>query len=278
MLRSLAIVPLLLLVLGMQGHAKTQDTKQATNGDHPSPATAPVIPQQANRPALQDKNKGHIDADVRVISSPAKDRYDKAAFWVNIALVGVGIGGIIVAGITLLKIERQTKATEIASEAAARSTAAYINKERSRLFIRNKISANFEVAFRAANWGKSPARITYGFVGCELFKTTEKFREIPQYDNGEDPRHYAQDEWIPENKARWIGSYDASYVSIADNPELYESVMSGELRLWFYGVVRYRDSVSEEEHEVRFCYRSFVRRDGKHFLLADGPAAYRLET
>jgi hypothetical protein len=275
MLRSLAILVVILTPTQtpvdtprQRGSQQDHASHDAAKGNDVSPSA--TQPPTEFRPVFQAP-KWEPKSD----PTQQKPGYWKEAFGPaylsNWALVLVG-------GVAGFLAWRTLNSIEIQSEAAAKSTAAYINKERSRLFIRKHISSDFEATFRAANWGFSPARITYGFVGCEIFSPTEKFREIPEYDNGEDSSVYAQDEWIPANKIRRIGSYDASYVSTIDTPHLYDSVMSGELILWFYGVVRYRDSVSEDEHEVRFCYRCYPAKNGRHSLFSAGPEAYRLET
>jgi hypothetical protein len=58
-------------------------------------------------PAQQAPNS-HAEADVRVVSTPPKDRYDKAAFWINAALAGVGFIGVGIGIGTLLFLRSQT--------------------------------------------------------------------------------------------------------------------------------------------------------------------------
>jgi hypothetical protein len=74
-----------------------------------------------------------------------------------------------------------------------------------------------------------------------------------------------------------VGYKENDYISAVETPELYEWIMSGKETLWFYGVVRWVDSVSEDEHEIRFCYKCSPSRQGKHLLFEDGPVAYRGE-
>lgn len=195
----------------------------------------------------------------------------------SIGLFVAGIVGIIVAIRTLIAIKRQADLMERQTVAAAKSTAAFINKERSRVFIRAEVADDFCATFHAVNRGLSPARITYGFVGCEIFSNKEKFSEIPDY-TGDDPAWiFGQNEWVLPKQESMIGDYRADYISATENPELFKSVMSGEDRVWFYGVVRYSDSVSEDEHEVRFCYKTGIRDDGSLYISPDGPEAYRRE-
>jgi hypothetical protein len=112
MLKNLTILALTLCVLSVQTHAQPDKAQQTHKGDNPSFPTATVVPQDGNSPSLQTESKNHVDADVRVISAPNKDGYERIAFWANLALVAVGIGGIVVAVCTMKKIERQTKAAQ----------------------------------------------------------------------------------------------------------------------------------------------------------------------
>lgn len=112
MLKYLAVFALLLYVFLVQAHAQTNNAQQASKSQQPAPKTAPVVIQNSNSPSLQYPHQENVPKDVRVVSAPAKDRYDKAAVIANLALVLVGIGGIVVAVCTMQKIERQTKAAQ----------------------------------------------------------------------------------------------------------------------------------------------------------------------
>jgi len=160
-----------------------------------------------------------------------------------------------------------------------RQTKSFINKERSRLFLTSEITPDFEITVTAVNRGQSPARVTYKFVGCEILDKGESLPDIPRYtERGEPAEDYAWDEWaIPKRPIR-IGRYDASYIVDPKNPELNGSVLSGKYVVWFYGIVIYQDSVSEDEHSIKFCYRCSLFENGKPWLLDDGPATYRGET
>jgi len=107
MLKKSAISVLALLILFAQGYTQTQKTPQGTKSDLPLPAAASITPQQNDRPTFSSEHEKHVVADVRVVSNPQKDRYDLAVFWANMVLAGVGIGGIIVALVTLGKIKNQ---------------------------------------------------------------------------------------------------------------------------------------------------------------------------
>jgi hypothetical protein len=193
-------------------------------------------------------------------------------------IVWVTVAYTVVALLTLGAIWEQVRQMKRQTDAATRNAAAFINKERSRLFISSNITQEFRVTVTAANRGQSPARVTYKFVGCEIFDADQGLQEVPEYtDWGEPPEDYICDEWVLPHKSTKVGHYDAGYISASDNPGLYNSVMGGEKKVWFFGIIRWLDSVSEDEHEIRFCYRCEPRKAGRYWLTEDGPAAYRLE-
>lgn len=159
-----------------------------------------------------------------------------------------------------------------------RQTKTFINKERCRLFLTSEITQDFEIKITAVNRGQSPARVTYKFVGCEILDEDESLPDIPRYTEwGEPADDYASDEWAVPKRPIHVGRYDASYIVDPKNPELNESVMSGKCVVWFYGIIIYQDSVSEDEHSIKFCYRCSPTQDGKISISEDGPAAYRGE-
>lgn len=86
------------------------------------------------------------------------------------------------------------------------------------------------------------------------------------------------DEWVLPGKPIEVGTCDNSFISRSDNPELYDEITNGQMVVWYYGIIRWIDSVSEDEHAIRFCYRCSPRESGKHRLWEDGPQAYRSET
>jgi hypothetical protein len=275
--------------------AQSADQGQSQGQDNQATASAaPSLVEKLKQPTPTDPHSGQVAGEdkehsVKLTSLPSVTLTDKPkGFWDHVLDWGPWVSNfllVVVGGfqVWLLKrtwktIERQADLLERQTDAAARSTEAFINKERSRLFIRAEISDDFVATFYAVNRGLSPARVTYGFVGCEIFDKEEKFSAIPEYTNGDPAWVFSQNEWLlPERESR-IGSYAADYISESENPELHESVISREYTVWFYGVVRYSDSVSEDPHEVRFCYETGFNIRGKKYLSASGPHAYRKET
>jgi hypothetical protein len=88
---------------------------------------------------------------------------------------------------------------------------------------------------------------------------------------------FKQDEWVLPKRETRVSTAEADFIDPIDAPDLFKSVMSREDKVWLYGVVRYSDIVSEEEHEVRFCFEINIRGDGSTYLFPGGPETYRGE-
>ena len=110
MLKALVLFLLTLLVVHVETHSQTHKAQSEAQSSKPTlPIAASVVPKQNNGQTLQPKNDDHVDADIRIISAPARDLYDRAGFWISVVLVTVGVAGIIVAICSLRAIGRQAE-------------------------------------------------------------------------------------------------------------------------------------------------------------------------
>lgn len=133
MLKRLAILTVLFFVanVGLPSLGETPNAKadpnasEAQNAPSQRPATftTSAIPQPSNSPALDSNSNQKAN----------KDGWDKAGVLSNYLLAIIGIGGIVVALRTLRKLERQTKATEDAADAAR---GALITTQRPKLHVK----------------------------------------------------------------------------------------------------------------------------------------------
>jgi hypothetical protein len=117
MQKRLAIAALALIVI--QAYAQVHKARSGQNSQNPSTLVASASQQQNSNPSLQAKPEEHIKADVWVMQSPPKDRYDKAAFGISAALAGIGALGIVIAIWTVLTIKAQVNT--------------FVSKERARI-------------------------------------------------------------------------------------------------------------------------------------------------
>ena len=134
MLKGLAITGVLFagLFVCVDAQRTSYPTSKTQTSQQPSPSVSQVTVKKDDAPALQtNTNKeqaGNKDKPLW-IALPAKDVYDWIAYVANLLLVAVGMAGIVVAACTLVKIERQTEATEnaaIATQASAEATEASV--------------------------------------------------------------------------------------------------------------------------------------------------------
>ncbi len=112
MLKLLAIFALSILIFSVRANAQANNAEVTAKYTEPSITASAIVAQQSTSYKIQDKEDNQVNADIRVVSTPEKDFYDKAPFWINLILAVIGTLGIGAAFKTLHKLERQTKATE----------------------------------------------------------------------------------------------------------------------------------------------------------------------
>ena|GEM_PF-4194301 len=174
MLKILAFLALTFYVFPMQTYAQSNKTHKATKGDNPVPPAPPaIVPKQDASPNLQPKPKAHVDADVRVISTPGKDGYDRAAFWVNIALAFVGFCGVVVGVCTVLFIKAQV----IEMRRQRIITQKTLNAIKLQANLMKRQADAMDKQNRAMR-DKERARVEIKALGMELTRVTEDFWHI----------------------------------------------------------------------------------------------------
>jgi hypothetical protein len=277
MRKYLAVFVLVLAVVPLQADNQANQAQQATHSGKPSPPVSAIAPQQASGQTVQPAQENHVDADVRIVGVPGKDRYDKAAFWATIALVFVGFAGIGVGVGTLLILRRQTKATEDAANAALLNAQALIKAERAWIMVdlewpnSSKPTQTFSnsgepitsVPFllRCFNEGKTPCWITGKRVCAQIVDTIPGKPEM---------------EKLP---AMWTG---LDPVKVGKEASLLQGAtgLSGHLRddqtLIIWGVVTYRDAFNENL-ETLWGYYCQPKTGGPH-LHRIHEAAYNRNT
>lgn len=159
----------------------------------------------------------HVQDDVWVIKAPEKDRWDKAAFVVSVVLVGIALFGVIYAKRTLLAIEGQLAEIKAAGLQTDRMIAnagkhadAAINAARPFVMIEATRKGDF-IEFRAVNYGKSPAKITYynPVTKATAVPVGEELPDKPSYGIHYDNDHteIMNVQWLAPKKDMQVGSY-----------------------------------------------------------------------
>jgi hypothetical protein len=120
-LKKLVILALMFCVIPFSHADNAAPASGTAQGQKPANSTTSAAVQEHRGSNFQQDGSPNQTTNepkaVRVIL-PAKDNYDKATFWISVILAIVGTGGIVVAVLTMRKIERQTKATEESVKAA----------------------------------------------------------------------------------------------------------------------------------------------------------------
>lgn len=254
---------------------------------------------QANSTPIAAKSEtGNVTCQVAVDSTPAKDRYERVAFWGNIALVLVGFGGVVVGVRSLAYLRRQTEATRVAADAALTQANHIAKSERAWIEV---IPFNWSIEFfpmwekgdplpegplaavpishqfvaRIKNVGRTPAKIEGISVQYLRSPKSAQYMES-EPDLGE--IHTENFFLLPngEMAATAILSPERGVLTKAQ----VEAIKDGRQFLYAYGVVKYRD-VYDCEHETRFGYTyrtpefHMVVKDGKIERISVGTAAFQ---
>lgn len=185
--------------------------------------------------------------------------------WPNWALVLVGIGATLVAWRTLGDIREQTTllgqyvratnegvdATRKSADAALKSAQAIVNAERPWMIIELTpipgVPWTGYISFRAWNRGRTPAEIT-DYQGEFFFHgNDEEFPAEPTFRPWE--RLYR--EYISPGNSVFVYGFD---LGGSMPPDQWQWMEKEKKRLYFKGRIVYRDLITYEEHETRFCY------------------------
>lgn len=204
------------------------------------------------------------------------------------ALVWVGWRGIGAAVRTLAAVERQaealsrqavelrdlTRLTADTARSAAATTQALVHSARAWIVLEPSISGRAEtltVDVRAINLGRSPAQIVSQSADAQVLDAHETLPDAP-------PQEFEAHSGSHPVPVRWIGpSADFTACTYycgslaAERPQEFREIRDGKKRLVLAGVVRYRDTTSEEVRESRYCYSIFAAGGG---LSAFGPTAW----
>jgi len=185
MLKRLVVLAVTLVLVGLCGNAQTHKTEQAQGNQQPSSPVSDAQVKQNESPAAQPKSETHIQADVRVIDAPAKDRYDKATFWINFVFTIMVISGVGVGICTLIYLRKQADEMRLQRKVMVRSLRAMreqgerenktiVLQYRPRVIVRNAKAIGLgiesgspgvcKLEFLLVNTGGSPAHIIEGSI------------------------------------------------------------------------------------------------------------------
>lgn len=255
-MRCLAICALAIVlpIYGQEERPKAAaDKNQPQSAKAPSPPPAPSAVNQQTAPAQEDRASDNPKSYLSRLFSPEN--------LPNIGLVIAGIVGIFIALRTLKTIERQTKATEDAAEAALLSAKALLDAERPWLSVtveQTKGSAPL-YRFSVKNLGRTPAMV----IGTSTVRVVcEALPEVAEYPDGMSAVESAREE---SGEARLLAP-DESWRFIAMDMSglepgwplgqlAFDDLKAGKRNFFYFGKVQYRDVFAPAVlHETHFCY------------------------
>jgi hypothetical protein len=256
MLKRLAILGLLFTCLPVYGQEKTPkpqgDQKQPERVKQSAPNSPSVsvinsVDQQASN-GKRDDTHNQPDTYLHHLILPETIA--------NVGLFIVGVVGAFLALGTLKNIERQTKAGEIAANAALLNAQAVINAERPWLLITIKPRMGPMGGFtvHARNKGRTPAMITAAHIGFISVKKVSDLPDIPPYGTG----RLVQDRIIIPGSAARIIWFDGGTVSRSLGENYPRFTWEGEI--YVFGTILYRDLADPSLtsiHETRWIGRYF---------------------
>jgi hypothetical protein len=285
MRKGLAIQALVFMFLSLFPYVHAQDRFQAhktAQSQNPSDNAPAAVPQKANPAVLQQQTSAQQFADepksVRIIPSP-KDKYDFITFGASIVLTAVGIFGVFAAIITLRKLERQTKGTEDAANAALKQIQLMKDKERAWITVEVlpietlQFGSNHNrVMLKFSNIGVTHAFNVYaeGDARAIVFENTELMKgfliKIPRIfinkPEFEPPPFELEDLLVP-TVLQSGASYGDTWVAFIFPEEWQNAILlRPQIAIEVRGEIRYQD-VFGDNHSTKFSYDVRISKWGE---------------
>jgi hypothetical protein len=303
MLKDLAVLAMLLAIPQAQVSASGQ-TNSHTGANRPAAAAVPstsvpstATPAPAVTPDLSTDcpgpNCNYQPSHITVATpAPAPSPWslpDRLKWGTEVVLVLLGYGGIMVALSTLRKIERQSRYSEAAAQAAAESSQAalayaqaILHAERPWVLVTIVPSRSIENGFTviATNRGRSPAQIVSAAEGTSIVADEPNLPVAPEFKPGEPDNSLASIILLPGEFMN-LKSFSRDDVrGLCYTEEGLLRVENWEERIFLYGKVVYRDlmgPVDHQTHETGWCCR-YIHGRQKSGLVMAGPQEYNLHT
>ena len=155
------------------------------------------------------------------------------------------------------QMKEQTTASKDAASAALLNAKALINAGRPWLLIDPKRSGEGKFTaftFKAINRGRSPAEVINSGFEMMTPRLDEELPDEPYFGQGAAPNaQWVHTKWLAPGDDYVVDSYSVSYI-VEGDPGLWTELNDGTRKLILMGFVRYRDTISNEVHESRYCY------------------------
>lgn len=166
-------------------------------------------------------------------------------------------------------------AAKASADTALLHAQAIINSERPWLFITiNKpvqIPWQTNVVFTATNQGRTPAEVIMWQVEWAYRESEHKWEQTPSYSM--QGSEFVYKKYLAKGDAFEVFEFNCRDIF---NDDSWQEHLKTRRRLTFYGHVVYRDLITRDEHETRFCY--WLSPAEWVGLIAGGPSEYHKHT
>jgi len=253
-------VALLLLAFALPspGHEgkdqpKTAQTSYSGKASADGKGQTPALPQVSTTAQTDDEGRNK-----KSDAAPEPKPLMSNAEWVmsGLTFVYVLLTGVYVSysAKTLRDIatRQQLDISQQIAEATTLNAKARISSERSWIIVSPERTVHQVWTFdlRAVNHGNSPAEILWVFQDELVVEFGEDPPDEPYY--GPDVV-FTHRQWIPCGDGFYVQKLKAN-LPRRDDPAEFAALQANEKWLWVYGIIRYRDGLSRDVHETRFCY------------------------
>jgi hypothetical protein len=299
-LKALAVFAMLLAIpqAELAAHGQTNNQSGAKiQGQPPSPSSIAAPPAVGGPPATPNCEAGgpcdyqpsHITVATPAPAPAPWPLQDRITWGANVLLALLGYAGIMVAVSTLRKIERQTKYSEAAAQAATDSAQAallhaqaILHAERPWVLVTIVPSRSIENGFTviATNRGRSPAQVVAAAEETRIAIDESELPAVPEYEPKEQVTPFVSIILLPGEFMNIKSFCREDAKGLCDTEERFRRVENWEERIFIYGKVVYRDLLapaSEPAHETGWCCR-YIHGRQKSGLVMAGPQEYNLHT
>jgi len=295
-LKDLAVLAMLLALPQAQLPAGAQSVNRpapaAVQPAASAPATSPT-PSPAVRPDCPngpcDEQPTHISIATPAPAPAPWPVQDRILWGANILLALLAYAGIMIAVSTLKKIERQTRASELAATAACDSAQAalihaqtILHAERPWVLITVAPSPSIENGFNviATNRGRTPARIVAMADETRTAVNEAQLPGIPEF-KPEDPEMPAVSMILLPGEFTTIKSFCRGDVKgLCESAEKLQRIENWEERIFLYGKIVYKDLMAppdDRPHQTGWFCR-YIHGRQKSGLVMAGTQEYNLHT
>jgi hypothetical protein len=245
---------------------------------------SPPIPAQPINASCSDRQPP-ITISVPAPAPAPWTVHDRISWGANLVLVVLGYAGIMLAISTLKKIERQTRASEVAASAAAdQAHAAMLNveailrSERPWILISVELALDNENSFTvvATNRGRAAARFVTTAEQTAIVVDEAHLPQDPKYPEKQAELPFSPTIVLP-GEATAIRSFRRSDLEkICASEEARRRVENWEEKVFIYGQISYKDLIErpgEPTYDTSWCCWYIHGRDKSGLVIA-GPPHY----